>query len=180
MRFNCRFTGPLCVALALAGCQEEAVQHYRVPKPPPPGGVRYDVPAGWIKSPQLAPMSVASFQIVEGDRKAEVTITPLAGPAGGLLSNINRWRVNQLGLKELTEEELPTQTTKRTVAGSEAIAADFTGAESEESKRQRIVGVIWPHGGKTWFIKLRGPADLVAKQQTAWDTFIKSIRVEGE
>jgi len=176
---NVRIRIAWLICFAVAGCQEESVQHYNVPKPPPPGGVRYDLPAGWEKSPQLVPMSIATFRVMEGDRKVDVTITPLAGTAGGLSENVNRWR-RQINLQPLDDSELQKQTRECTVAGSQAVAVDMAGPESEGQNRLRVLGVIWVHAGKTWFFKMKGPADLVAKQQTAWDSFIKSIRVESD
>ena len=32
------------------------------------------------------------------------------------------------------------------------------------------------HDGRSWFIKLRAPAELVAKQQSAFEAFVRSVR----
>ena len=32
------------------------------------------------------------------------------------------------------------------------------------------------HGGRSWFVKLRGPAELVGSQQAAFEAFVRSLR----
>ena len=38
--------------------------------------------------------------------------------------------------------------------------------------------VIAPHGGRTWFFKMTGPADLAAKKKPAFEAFVKSVRFD--
>ena len=45
----------------------------------------------------------------------------------------------------------------------------------EEVKRR----VILPRPDRTWFVKLRGPAELVAAQQAAFEAFVRSVRFPG-
>lgn len=169
----------------LAGCREETVQRYQVPKPQQvagvqrTGGLQYDTPPGWENAQRPVPMSIATLNVVAGDPSAQVTITPLAGDGGGLAQNLNRWR-GQIKLGPLNEDELRKQTKETTVAASPATAVDFTGPESDGANRQRVLGVIWAHNGKTWFFKFKGPADLVAKHQSAFESFMKSVRVGGD
>src|SRR6266853_5763043 len=116
----------LPILVLLAGCGQGDIRVYRVAKeaaqpeqtaqadtgPVPPGhpdissvspGLTWKLPAGWE---EVAPgeMRVASFRVKDKTGKqADVSIVPLAGRAGGDLSNVNRWRVEQLGQSPVTE-----------------------------------------------------------------------------
>ena len=68
-----------------------------------PGPPAYDVPPGW-QPIKATGMRVAAFKVVDRDKAAEVTVIPLAGQAGGILANINRWR-KEVGLPDMTEEQ---------------------------------------------------------------------------
>ena len=53
------------------------------------------------------------------------------------------------------------------------ICVDLTGP-----KGRMLAGTLL-HGGRSWFVKMTGPADLVGKQQPAFETFVKSLRFEA-
>jgi hypothetical protein len=133
-------------------------------------GLKYTKPDDW-KEVGRVEFSVATFLVGQGDQMARVTVSPLSGPAGGLLENVNRWR-GQVGLNPLTEEGLRRESQKITVAGTEAIFVDAAGKEG------RILGVVVPRDGQTWFIKMTGSTDLVGKQKAAFEAFVKSVRFE--
>jgi hypothetical protein len=44
------------------------------------------------------------------------------------------------------------------------------------SNAQRILGAMIPYSGATWFVKLTGPDALVAKEKTAFMTFLHTIQ----
>ncbi len=67
-----------------------------------PGVKEFRKPDTWEQVPNSA-MSLATFKVNETAGKADITLTPLAGPAGGLESNINRWR-QQVGLAPQSPE----------------------------------------------------------------------------
>src|SRR5439155_26536230 len=57
---------------------EGAGAEERAPEGAADGGEpTYKVPQGWEKSDRQVPFSIATFQAGEGDRRAEVTISPL-------------------------------------------------------------------------------------------------------
>jgi hypothetical protein len=147
-------------------------------EPPAPGGgpLAYDTPPGWLPLP-VPPggMRVAAFKVADGDRAAEVTVIPLAGPAGGLLANVNRWR-KQIGLGEITDDQLRKDAKPLDTPAGPAVVVDLLGPESAGAKRERTLGAILPHEGASWFIKLSGPAELVGKQQAAFESFVRSLR----
>jgi hypothetical protein len=136
----------------------------------PAGGPEYTVPAGWTKVPQpTTPFAVAEFTITEGNRRALVTIS-LAG--GDPVANVVRWR-GQLQMPPASEDEVSKDLRPIVVDGTPGQYADLTGPE--EAGRQRILGVIVPRAGQSWFFKMRGPADLVEGQKAAFETFLKSV-----
>ena len=130
----------------------------------------WTVPAGWQSVPP-SDFLVAKFVVQEGDAKAEVNVSQLAGTGGGLAANINRWR-GQVGLPP-TEELLSTPID---IKGGTAQLVDFSGKDTQTGKPTRLVGVVAPQGDRTWFYKLKGDETVVAKQKDAFIKFIQSAR----
>jgi hypothetical protein len=140
--------------------------------------LKYSLPDGWKKSSKLAAMSVATLQVTEGGQAAEVTITPLSGRAGGLIENVKRWR-GQINLGPAGDEQIRKEVREINVAGGPAQYVDLIGPETDGPRRQRLLGVVAERGEQTWFIKMKGPADLVAKQKAAFEAFVGSVRFDG-
>jgi hypothetical protein len=139
--------------------------------------LKYTLPAGWEKSDELTKGIIrreAVFNIKDGSRTAEASVT-VAG--GAVIDNVNRWR-HEVGLGELTEEQLSKEVTAMLVAGNPAVYVDESGG-GDSPDRKRILGVMVPRGGRTWFFALRGPADLVGREKPAFEAFVKSVRFEG-
>jgi hypothetical protein len=139
---------------------------------------QYTRPDGWELLPADAKKGVRRplvLRVKDGEQAAEVTAVPLPGDGGGLLFNVNRWR-GQVGLGPTTEEDLLKDVRRLTVAGEEAPYVDLAGSGANG---QRILGVVMRHEGRTWFFTMKGPADFVGKQQSAFEGFIKSIRFGG-
>ncbi len=106
--------------------------------------------------------------------QAGVNVSQLAGEGGGLLANVNRWR-RQLGLPPLAqEEELPNLVSALTVPGGQAQVVDFNGTNVKTGQPARMIGVVLPMNGQTWFYKLMGDPGLVAAQKDALVKFIQS------
>jgi hypothetical protein len=134
----------------------------------------WTIPAGWREG-QLAQFLVAKFVIQgTGDATAAVNVSQLDGNGGGLLPNINRWR-GQLGQTPLTEDDISKLATVD-ISGVKATVADITGTDARAGKPARLVGVVLPLNGQTWFYKLMGDPDLVAQQKDALVQFIQSAK----
>jgi hypothetical protein len=132
--------------------------------------VGYSVPSGWKELPASG-MRAASLEIVEGGDRAEATIVPLAGTSGTLLENVNRWR-GQVGLAEIGEEELKKGMREIEVDGTRSPYVQLVGAQ------QAILGVIVPREGRTWFLKLQGPAALVGARRGEFEEFVRSVKID--
>jgi hypothetical protein len=139
------------------------------------GPLRYAAPAGWKEVSDSGGMRVAAFEVSEGAQRAEVTIVPLAGQAGGSLENIKRWR-GQLKLEPVGDDQLQKEIRQLQVDGEAAQYVDLVGPESAGRERERILAVIVVRGDQTWFFKMKGPAELVGKQKPAFEAFVKSVR----
>jgi hypothetical protein len=139
--------------------------------------IKYMVPDGWNETGPRSTMGiliVTSFQIQEGDQRAEVQVTPLPGSmVGGLLGNVNRWR-GQVGLADITQAQLDRDPPKSIrVGNAEAPYYDFTGP----SKRMLLVRA--QHAGQTWYLKMIGSTDLVGKNKSKFESFVKSVQFTG-
>lgn len=134
----------------------------------------WTVPADW-KTGEVSQFILAKFDIQgAGEATAAATVSELDGDGGGLLPNLNRWR-GQFGLPAITDADaakLPTID----AGGIQAALADFTGTDARSGKPTRLVGVVLPRNGQTWFYKLMGDPDVVARQKDALIKFIQSAK----
>lgn len=132
----------------------------------------WKVPADW-KEGELAQFLVAKYVIQgAGEATAAVNVSVLEGTGGGLLANLNRWR-KQLGQASFSEDEaakLPTVD----ASGAKAVLTDFTGTDARSGKAARLVGLVLPQNGRTWFYKLMGDPELVGHQKDALIQFVQS------
>jgi hypothetical protein len=186
------------VALTLTGCGRDSVKVYKVdandtttapavPAAMPatlPGDLpapdnsslpklKYTLPDGW-KEKALTQLRVASFEVPDHGKTADVSVIPLSGTAGGDLANVNRWR-GQVGLSPLPETALQKLAEKVEVAGQAADLYDVTGTAPGSGDEERIIGVISHRDDTAWFFKLTGEAALVEKQKANFIAFLKSV-----
>jgi hypothetical protein len=166
------------LAVFSAGCQNDEIQHYQVARTEESrqgsvAGLQYTLPQGWRQA-RAGRMSLATFLVAQGNQQAEVSISAFPGPAGGLLPNVNRWR-GQLGLPEIDEVQLEKdkEFKKITVNDTPAHLITIAGQRGES-----IHGAIVPRPDKTWFFKMKGPADVIDKQKSAFDTFLASVQFD--
>ena len=151
------------------------------PSPPPANEgsseLDYRVPAGWEKMPNVQ-FSAASFRVKDGNEIAKVTVSPLGGPAGGMPANVNRWRA-QVGLGPIDEAQLAKEVSEIDVAGSKGKYVDVIGPAGPDGQKLRILGVALLRGDTTWFVKMQGQAELLQKQKSYFEEFVKSLKFDG-
>ena len=136
------------------------------------GQPSWQVPAGWQEVP-AGQFLVAKFNITgSGGATAAVNVSMSAGDGGGLAANVNRWR-GQLGLPPETEMLQPPQID---VAGGKASLMDISGKDARTGQPTRLVGVIVPMNGQTWFYKLMGDAKVVESQKAAFTQFVQGVK----
>jgi hypothetical protein len=133
------------------------------------------LPAGWKELPP-SQFLLAKYVIEgSGDAKAEVNVSMLAGTGGGVMPNINRWR-GQLGLAPLSEEDFSKQAQSVDVAGGKGTLVDMTGTDKKTGEKARLIGIIAPQAGDTWFYKLMGDEQIVEQQKDAFTKFIQTAK----
>ncbi len=143
------------------------------PPPTPQGALKWSLPKGWAELPGGG-MRFATFKAPYVG-KLEATVVVLPGPAGGELANVNRWR-GQINLPPLDEAGLAKA---RTVTKSKAGAVnvyDFT--SQGQVKTRMLAGYISTPDGNTWFLKLTGDADPVAKAKSDFMIILGSLHLD--
>jgi hypothetical protein len=139
--------------------------------------LKYTLPAGWQEKP-LSQLRVASFEVSENGQKADVSVIPLGGMAGGDLPNVNRWR-GQVGLAPIDEAAVQKITEKVVIAGQDAGLFDIAGTAPGSGDAQRIIASVLHRDDAAWFFKMAGDAALVEKQKPAFVSFLKSFQFSG-
>lgn len=135
--------------------------------------LNFTTPNGWQEMPATT-MRVASFAISQNDRRADVSVIPLGGMAGGDFANVNRWR-GQVGLPPLADDDLAKTSQKVEVAGQPAELFDLAGTNEGSGDAARILAVILHRDDTAWFFKVSGDAALVENNKPAFITFLKSV-----
>ena len=130
--------------------------------------LKYVLPDGWKEKP-ASQMRVASFEISENGKTADVSVIPLGGMAGGAAANVTRWR-GQVGLPPVAEEEAARLAEKISVGDQPADLYDLAG------DTQRIVAVIFMRDDTAWFLKMIGDLNLVEQQKPAFISFLKTVQ----
>jgi hypothetical protein len=177
-------------SLALCSCNNDKIEVYRIPKEatnvamesgtgnlaPAPSGetpAKWTQPDGWFPQP-LSEMRVASFKVAGGNAdSADVSVTAFPGEAGGLGSNLNRWR-GQLQLPPLSDDELSTAIQRIDVHNVPTYLVDFQTAD-KNPRPSRILGAVMQTSDRTWFVKMTGPPDLLENQRQKFLDFVRSF-----
>ncbi len=137
---------------------------------------RFAKPDDWEERPPDERRGIvreAVFRIRDGEHSAEVSVVPLAGNGGGPLANVNRWRM-QVGLDRIEKDQLAKDLRQLEGVAGTAPYIDLLGRGP--TGPQRVLGAWLEHAGRTWFVTMKGPPELVGKQQAAFEAFVKSIR----
>lgn len=169
------------LVLLLTGCREEEIRVYTVPKEKQKAVARsqtihwhWTLPAGWTEKPADG-MRAGSFAVSgSGGRDADVSIIPLAGGSGTELENVNRWR-RQVGLADVDAQRLGPLGETITIGETNAALYDFEGTDPQTQAPTRLLAASLPRGDTTWFFKMTGPVELVAKEKDAFKQLLKSI-----
>jgi hypothetical protein len=183
-----------------SGCSQDAreIRHYReivvqAPAAPahspddghnhaepaaPQGRLAWTAPEGWTELPG-SEMRLATFKI--GTENAECTIVAFPGEAGGVKANIRRW-LGQISV-EVGDEQLDaflrSQPSITTEGGLPCTIFDFApllpvGADNPTS----MIAGIAAANRQSIFIKLMGPASVLAAEQERFTALCTSLRLE--
>jgi hypothetical protein len=185
----CRLLAVIALSLPLASCNNDKIEVYKIPKeginvalqgasaglvPPPGNPAQWTKPEGWSEQP-LSEMRLGSFKI-DGPNasSADVSVIAFPGEAGGLISNINRWR-DQLQLPPLDEDQLSQMIQRSEVDNVPTYLVDFQTADNAP-KPSRILGAVLQTADRAWFVKMTGPPELIESQRQKFLDFVKSFR----
>jgi len=148
------------------------------PSAPTAGSVarpNWQAPADWQEVPP-AQFLLAEYAITGANgAKADVNVAQLSGDGGGLLPNVNRWR-RQIGLDPLDDAALGSLASSVDVTGGKATLVDMSGTDFRTGQPTRLVGLIVPINGGTWFYKLMGDPALVESQKAAFLQFVQGVK----
>lgn len=136
----------------------------------------YSLPKGW-QSSKAPVFAVAGFTFKKDSQQVEVSVSPLGGRAGGVLSNVNRWRT-QLKLAPIEESELNSLIKETKIDGKPAKMVQLVGPQSAQP-RTAITAAIVERDDATWFFRMRGDADLAKVQQENFEKFLDSIKFKS-
>jgi hypothetical protein len=182
----------LVLLAALAGCsQEEPIRVYEAAGTSRPRTL--EAPASWRWVSPNDGVSRYAWDAGEGRGRVRITVS---AAGGDLLSNINRWRVQQLGLDRLEASELhqhlkplkidqyegyyvemmsPETPVDEPSDEAEPADPDFPKAPKRKPPvREAIYGAIIPAKGHNWFFKLRGPIAAAERERDNFKTFVES------
>ncbi|MCA9073054.1 MAG: hypothetical protein KDA84_29230, partial [Planctomycetaceae bacterium] len=133
-----------------------------------------DLPKGWTKTPNKSGLTLASYQLEDGGKQAEVTLIRMGLlPDQLLLVNINRWR-GQVNLEPITAGEVQKAMTK-------IEAGDQTGRylKLDGPEKAMLVGML-NNAGSTWYIKMLGDTPLVKTKEAEFKKFVQSVRFSAQ
>jgi hypothetical protein len=143
--------------------------------------LRFDAPPSWHEKPASG-MRKASFTVSDGTQLADVSVIDFPAAAGPMmadpLANVNRWR-GEVGLPQVTEDELPHVTESIEIDGQLATLVDAVpdAGKPQESQADRgTLAAMLKNGDTIWFFKLTGSRDLVAAERDQFKAFLKSVR----
>ncbi|MDH3717462.1 MAG: hypothetical protein OES79_05015 [Planctomycetota bacterium] len=128
-------------------------------------------PSGW-RPARLGFMDKALYQVQDGEHQIEISVR---SAGGRLLDNINRWR-GQIQLDRINEEQLAAALEPITVDNQEGSYIEISG---QPAAATAIYGVVVDVGGSTWFVKLRGNAELAQREKENFRAFAESLRFKS-
>jgi hypothetical protein len=138
--------------------------------------LRFEVPAGWVAGEKVVSRGgitlrhEAAFSVVDGERRAEITVDRLPS-GGGLLGNVNRWR-QQIGLGPVNDAELQAGVKQLSVGGQSAPYVELIG------EKETVLGLVADRSPEAWYIKFKGDKELAERQKPSFQSFIASIRLD--
>lgn len=196
----------MCVvafAAALGGCRDDSVTSYRIPKEKeaprreaahsphgaamPAGGdmsgaavasaagaeLVWTAPAHW-RTKAASSVRKGSYTVGdEGGPTADMAVTAFPGDVGGDLANVNRW-LSQIQMPPIGAGELARVMSHHDFNGLHMNVVELTNGDGAFALR--MLSAIVPFDGATWFFKLTGPNELVAREKPAFVAFLGTIK----
>ncbi len=185
--------GLLLVSVGMSGCKDRdsEVKTYRTDKAPPVpqveqlpqaspavempqqrGPFAWDLPDGWTAHPPSG-MRLATFWISLDQKQVECSLTALGARAGGVVSNVNRWR-GQIGLPPADAAAIKSSAIK--VQGNLGEFQYFK-LINEDRPDKAFLAAILPAGERTLFVKIiDAPVASLDALESSFVDFCQSVK----
>lgn len=166
----------------------EPRQAYKVDAPPNERFLRYADPSRrfrYVPGSSWAELRSTQFRTLNfafgPDGVGEVYLSEIMGFVDGGLDNINRWRVNQMGLAPMVTGDLK-QLPKKPFAGDEAVFVKFDGSfqkmgETEGRDGYRMLGMLLTRGCEAYSVKMTGPRSLLEREESEFLAFCETLTI---
>jgi len=151
----------------------------------PPGPaveLAWDLPSGWMESPNKSNMRLATFTAGSKEGSIECSIVSLGGMAGGVKENIRRW-MGQVNIAEISDaklDEFIAQQEQITTLGKFATTIiDLTQLQSNvDNSNPSIIAAMLILDDKTVFIKMTGKRAVLTAHRQKFEDLCKSLRYD--
>jgi len=193
-----KMTGPAAVVmqekdrfLELVASMRLDSSHGRAPSNPPPrgndaiaagmasgaSGFAWDVPEGWEKGRDRS-MRIVTFHPA-GNTDAQCYVSMMGGTAGGIDMNVNRWlgEIGKPPMKPVEIAKLPRiDMLGRKAVLIEASGDEHKGMDGKTVEGAGLLGLVCLLDDRALFVKMIGPAKLVATEKENFLAFSRSLR----
>lgn len=188
---------------ALSGCGERedivvievaSAAHYDWPTPQAReddhDGLVWDVPAGWVATDDVSEALIADYRFpgMTQDLPGRMTVSRIAGDGGGLDANLNRWR-EQFFFDIMLDQRLPQLERVSPVlpfAYGTLQIVELNGDYRAPTAPTAMIAAIFTFTDQqgrpfaTWFFKLTGDRQTIARARETFSMTILSFRREGD
>ncbi len=141
----------------------------------PAGNLTWQLPAGWAAFPGTG-MFYAILKAGTSENALEVSIVAMAGDAGGLDANVERW-LGQIALKPSPSDRaafIAQAESFRTQGGLNLSLLDFNSQVKDGEAPSMLVGVVKP-AEFSFFIKVKGKKSDLEKAKKEVMVFCQSL-----
>ncbi|MEM1097222.1 MAG: hypothetical protein AAGH92_00400 [Planctomycetota bacterium] len=147
---------------------------------PQPRELAWDVPTefGFRESGETNQFRLTTLRAgdpEDADTAVELAVSRIAGQAGTITGNVNRWR-QQLGLPPLSQEEVVGVVEW---VGNDALSGMFTRIESDNGEAATMIA-WFTLDNANWFFKANGTPEALDAHREGFDALIASVRLNAD
>ena len=142
-------------------------------EPAPSGPLAFDLPEGWT---DLGPSGMRLVNLSAGE-DTQCYVIQLAGEAGGLLENLNRWR-SEVGLGPIRAEDV-ADLEQVELLGEPCpvleVSGEYQGMGAESGAGRTLLATLRIRSEGSVFVKMVGPEAEVAAHRSGFLAFVRSL-----
>lgn len=139
--------------------------------------VEFDLPEGWRELPPR-PMVLRVLELGEGETKVAIAVSafPASAPQiADVLSNVNRWR-GEVGLEEVTSEQLGELTEPVKISGTEGTVATMVDSDGAADSNGTLAAMVTKND-KVWFFKMTGTREGIEAHREAFIEWLDTVQI---